>query len=184
MTLRYLSIALIGLGVLLFVTNWLVSRELSVVSNYTSDYVHTPAGALTTLGFIVTGVGMLAAVRFYRPVGVFEVGLFAYSVLFALLAFFPTDAHDAHTSIGTIHTVLASATIPLFPIMTGVALALKPEALSVELVVLPLVSLVCLVLMGLGVVAAPGIFQRVAIFSQTALVIVLVCKGRLIGAGS
>ena len=183
MTLRYTSIALTGLGVLLFVTNWLVSGELSVVANYTSEYVHTRAGALTTLGFVVTGVGMLAAVRFYRPVGVFEIGLFVYSVLFALLALFPTDLPATHTRIGTIHTVIASLTIPLFPIMTGVALALKPRVLSAELIVLPAISLAALVLMGLGVASAPGIFQRVAIFSQIALVMSLVGRGRLLGDG-
>ena len=182
--LRVTAISFILIGMIFFAVNWALSPEMNPLKNFTSDYVHTAKGALTIAGFLICGTGIVIASGFIiLKSGWFEFGLGLYGALFLILGFFPADKEGFSTIIGILHQVIAFSCFLLFPAIITTQSVLLKRLPPIDIVILIPATLAGFILMGLNPGHIAGLYQRIFIFSQPLLVIIRLCRGRLLGTG-
>lgn len=137
-----------AVDLLVFVTLHVVSPEVSVRDEPTSNYVHTAWGALVPVGQVAFGLACVAVGIIWRRHRFPATLLMVVGAAKLALAIFPIDqAGTAPTTAGVLHNVLGNVAFWLLPLAT--ALLARPLARSghrwvavVGLLLLPATALV------------------------------------------
>lgn len=169
--MRLLALIFINLGLLLFILNWIIDREISWLGYYISEYVHTRHGLLTVLAFILAGVGtILSSGIFLNPMSLIDIELVIFGALFIFLGIFPVDIRGKLSWKGVVHTIIAHLSLNSFVIVVLIDIKLSnSEPPIYTLILLPLTFLSAILLL-LLTKRVKGFFQRVIIFSELILI--------------
>jgi len=116
---KYIVLALLLIGIFSFILNWILNKEIDFKTRTVSEYANGPYGYLTTIGFVLIGVGSILVAQniWDQEQGllflVFKWALVVYGVLIASLAGIHADRPNEHTLLGKMHDILASIALIL-----------------------------------------------------------------------
>jgi hypothetical protein len=176
------ALLIVNIGVLCFITNWILSDEMNIVTYFTSDYVHSSVGILSTLGMFLVGLGVIVFSIFPSIKSTIKSNSFYYCIyglFFFLLGIFPDDLGNNKTTIGIIHSILAGICLMSFLVIVSIQLIQRKDMRTKLIIVLYIVSIIGCIFLQLKPGSIKGIYQRIFIFSEIALYDVLIMQKKI-----
>jgi hypothetical protein len=172
------------IGISLFIVNWIVNTDFSIISNTVSQYAYGKYGFLTTIGFVLIGAGSLLLALYLFSTAenllyqVIVSIIFAYGIFIGSLSIFRCDQPGKTTFRGTMHNILAITGLVSLSVamLLFLVLGAKQNNLSVITIIFSLTNITSLLLLQFASDKYRGIWERGAMFSQYFWLIFLLCS--------
>lgn len=169
-----LSSVLTTAAIFLFVLDWILDKDMNIKSNTISEYANGKYGYLTTMGFIMYGLGVIffsGLLKHNEPSlwnKILVIALLIYGCLIALLSVFRCDKPGQNTWHAKVHSLLASSALAIVTIAMWYLFIWKlTEGIFLwATLLLAVINLMALLLFIITGSRLQGIWERVSMFAQ------------------